>query len=162
MGPSSDILVRQVCSFQWACRKVSRGSKLIFFLIGEPVFEQLALAVGRLKSAKFVIIPSHPHPCRFTLQFLDCPAPPVRALSSVHKTPKPVNQLEPGRKIDQIASRVPRNAIGQIKLNYTIEQYQTELDFSKKIEVSSTSRASVAQLVRARDCQSLGRWFDSG
>ena len=25
-----------------------------------------------------------------------------------------------------------------------------------------TSRASVAQLVRARDCQSLGRRFDSG
>ena len=28
--------------------------------------------------------------------------------------------------------------------------------------VFMTSRASVAQLVRARDCQSLGRRFDSG
>ena len=29
------------------------------------------------------------------------------------------------------------------------------------INVNWTSRASVAQLVRARDCQSLGRRFDS-
>ena len=28
-------------------------------------------------------------------------------------------------------------------------------------EIEKTSRASVAQLVRARDCQSLGRRFDS-
>ena len=35
------------------------------------------------------------------------------------------------------------------------------LELSCTIWISMTSRASVAQLVRARDCQSLGRRFDS-
>ena len=34
--------------------------------------------------------------------------------------------------------------------------------FVKSENNIKTSRASVAQLVRARDCQSLGRRFDSG
>ena len=34
-------------------------------------------------------------------------------------------------------------------------------DIGRKNEIFKTSRASVAQLVRVRDCQSLGRRFDS-
>ena len=42
-----------------------------------------------------------------------------------------------------------------------IEQYYVQDLHSQGSIMHSTSRASVAQLVRARDCQSLGRRFDS-